>query len=72
MLTLNAINFGSGWFPVLRKRAGTSGYLTVATRLRERFERAGAVERAASSRGSTRTRARALLRAGGQRRRRAS
>ena len=30
MLTLDAINFGSGWFPTLRKRPGSSGYYTVA------------------------------------------
>jgi Potential Queuosine, Q, salvage protein family len=28
-LTLNAINFGSGWFPTLRKQAGMSGFRTV-------------------------------------------
>ena len=42
VLTLDAINFGSGWFPVLRKRAGRSGYLTIAGALRERFEGSGA------------------------------
>jgi hypothetical protein len=41
VLTLNAVNFGSGWFPVLRKLPGKSGYLTVSTRLRERFVREG-------------------------------
>lgn len=41
VVTLNAINFGSGWFPVLRKREGLSGYLSVAGALRERFEREG-------------------------------
>ena len=41
VLTLDAINFGSGWFPHLRKRPGLSGYFTVATCLRERFERVG-------------------------------
>jgi len=41
VLILDAINFGSGWFPHLRKRPGLSGYFTVATCLRERFERAG-------------------------------
>jgi hypothetical protein len=41
VLTLNAVNFGSGWFPLLRKIPGKSGYLTVATHLRERFERFG-------------------------------
>src|SRR5215217_4106188 len=29
-LTLDAINFGSGYFPHLRKRPGMSGYFTVA------------------------------------------
>ncbi len=37
-LTLDAINFGSGWFPTLRKPAGRSGYFTIAAGLRERFE----------------------------------
>jgi hypothetical protein len=41
VLTLNAINFGSGWFPHLKKRGGLSGYLTIAGALRERFEREG-------------------------------
>src|SRR3954452_3780892 len=36
-LTLDAINFGSGWFPTLRKRPGRSGYGTVAESLRDRF-----------------------------------
>ncbi len=36
-LTLDAINFGSGWFPTLRKRDGRSGYHTIAAGLRERF-----------------------------------
>ena len=40
-LTLDAINFGSGWFPTLRKRPGRSGYYTVATGVRERFAAAG-------------------------------
>jgi hypothetical protein len=42
VITLDAINFGSGWFPELRKRPGMSGYFTVATCLREHFERTGA------------------------------
>jgi Potential Queuosine, Q, salvage protein family len=29
-LTLDAINFGSGWFPTLHKRDGLSGYNTIA------------------------------------------
>jgi hypothetical protein len=40
-LTLNAINFGSGWFPTLRKRAGMSGYRTIEAGIRGRFERHG-------------------------------
>jgi hypothetical protein len=30
LLALDAINFGSGWFPLLDKRRGLSGYFTVA------------------------------------------
>ena len=40
-LTLDAINFGSGWFPTLRKRDGRSGYYTVATGVRDRFAAEG-------------------------------
>jgi hypothetical protein len=40
-LTLGAINFGSGWFPTLRKRPGTSGYDTVACGIRKRFDAHG-------------------------------
>lgn len=40
-LTLDAINFGSGWFPTLRKRPGCSGYYTVAWALTDRFRAAG-------------------------------
>jgi hypothetical protein len=36
VLALDAVNFGSGWFPVLRKAPGASGYHTVAGALRER------------------------------------
>ena len=32
-LVLDTINFGSGWFPTLRKRPGMSGYFTVASSL---------------------------------------
>ena len=35
-LTLNAINFGSGWFPTLRKQPGMSGFRTVEAGLRAR------------------------------------
>jgi hypothetical protein len=41
VFTLDAINFGSGWFPTLRKRAGMSGYRTVEAGLRERFASTG-------------------------------
>jgi Potential Queuosine, Q, salvage protein family len=34
-LTLDSINFGSGWFPTLRKRDGLSGYNTMALAWRE-------------------------------------
>jgi hypothetical protein len=34
LLQLNAINFGSGWFPTLRKAPGTSGFRTVEAGLR--------------------------------------
>jgi hypothetical protein len=40
-LTLDTINFGSGWFPTLRKRAGSSGYFTVAWALADRFRADG-------------------------------
>jgi hypothetical protein len=39
-LTLNAINFGSGWFPTLRKPEGT-GYRTIAAGVRRRFDSRG-------------------------------
>ena len=41
VLTLDAINFGSGYFPHLRKRPGLSGYFTIATHLKERFDAKG-------------------------------
>ena len=40
-LTLDAINFGSGWFPTLRKRPGCSGYFTVAWALTDFFHSDG-------------------------------
>ena len=40
-ITLDAINFGSGWFPTLHKREGRSGYFTIALGLRDRFAREG-------------------------------
>lgn len=42
MLTLDTINFGSGWFPVLHKRAGCSGYFTVAWALADHWREQGA------------------------------
>lgn len=42
VVTLDAINFGSGWFPYLAKRPGHSGYRTIADRLRDRFASQGA------------------------------
>ncbi|HEX6583387.1 MAG TPA: queuosine salvage family protein, partial [Thermoleophilaceae bacterium] len=41
LLVLDSINFGSGWFPTLRKRAGLSGYFTIASALTERWRDAG-------------------------------
>jgi hypothetical protein len=49
-LTLDAINFGSGWFPTLRKPPGRSGYGTISAAWRAHCERSGvpdAVELAA-------------------------
>lgn len=40
-ITLDAINFGSGYFPFLHKRPGMSGYFTVASSLKDFFERQG-------------------------------
>ncbi len=41
LVTLDAVNFGSGYFPYLVKRPGLSGYFTVALALKEQFERRG-------------------------------
>jgi hypothetical protein len=41
VLCVDAVNFGSGWFPVLHKPEGQSGYFTIATALRRRFESEG-------------------------------
>jgi hypothetical protein len=40
-LTLDAINFGSGYFPHLRKRSGMSGYFTIASALKDHYEAHG-------------------------------
>jgi hypothetical protein len=42
IICLDAINFGSGWWPTIRKRPGRSGYFTVAAGLAERFRASGA------------------------------
>ena len=42
VVTLDAVNFGSGWFPRLAKLPGLSGYFTIATHLKQRFEARGA------------------------------
>jgi hypothetical protein len=44
VVCLDAVNFGSGWFPLLTKPSGLSGYFTIARALRERFEKGGAFE----------------------------
>ncbi len=41
ILTLDAINFGSGYFPRLHKRPGMSGYFTIASALTDLFSRRG-------------------------------
>jgi hypothetical protein len=41
IVTLDTINFGSGWFPHLKKRAGLSGYFTVASALNDLFRAEG-------------------------------
>jgi Potential Queuosine, Q, salvage protein family len=46
LLTLDTVNFGSGWFPTLRKRPGCSGYFTVAWALADRWRGAGPWSRA--------------------------
>jgi hypothetical protein len=36
-ICMNAINFGSGWWPTIRKRPGHSGYATMTAGVEERF-----------------------------------
>jgi len=43
IVTLDSINFGSGYFPHLKKRAGLSGYMTIASSLAERFRNDGPI-----------------------------
>ena len=42
VICLDAINFGSGWWPTIRRRPGMSGYSTIEAGLVERFREAGA------------------------------
>ncbi len=42
VICLDAINFGSGWWPTIRKRDGLSGYSTIEAGLVERFQDEGA------------------------------
>jgi hypothetical protein len=41
LLVLDSVNFGSGWFPTLRKRPNSSGYFTVAAGLADRWRAHG-------------------------------
>ena len=41
ILVLDSINFGSGWFPTLRKRPGMSGYFTIASSLTDLWRSSG-------------------------------
>ncbi|HVY78744.1 MAG TPA: queuosine salvage family protein [Solirubrobacterales bacterium] len=41
VICLDAINFGSGWWPTIRKRPGQSGYFTIEAGLAERFRARG-------------------------------
>jgi hypothetical protein len=41
LLVLDAVNFGSGWFPTLRKRPGSSGYYTVSSALADLWRAEG-------------------------------
>jgi hypothetical protein len=40
-ICMNAINFGSGWWPTIRKRPGHSGYGTMAAAVGDRFASEG-------------------------------
>jgi hypothetical protein len=41
LITLDTINFGSGYFPHLRKRRGRSGYFTIAAALNDYYRQHG-------------------------------
>ena len=44
VVTLDALNFGSGYFPHMKKRSGCSGYFTVAHALKEHFDERGCLD----------------------------
>ena len=46
LLTLDTINFGSGYFPHLRKRPGMSGYFSIASSLNDVFKNHGCLSAA--------------------------
>ena len=46
LLTLNTINFGSGYFPHLRKRPGMSGYFSIASSLNDVYKNHGGLSAA--------------------------
>ena len=52
ILTLDSINFGSGYFPQLAKRPGHSGYFTIAASLKDHFVSRGTVTAVELSRTS--------------------
>lgn len=60
-LTLDSVNFGSGYFPFLSKRPGMSGYFTVATCLADHFRAYGPIP-AAELAGMTAERAAIVFR----------
>ena len=43
LFVLDTVNFGSGYFPHIKKRPGMSGYFTVASCLKDWFEKKGAL-----------------------------
>ena len=49
VITLDAVNFGSGYFPYLQKRPGMSGYFTVASALKDHFDAHGPLDAKALS-----------------------
>jgi Queuosine salvage protein len=46
LLTLDTINFGSGYFPHLRKRPGMSGYFSIASSLNDMYKSLGGLSAA--------------------------